>query len=173
MKTFEMKISRDWDGRDLEKSFEITLHLDLDRNMIEFEITAPYYRNPVPPCPPGPTWKLWEYEVVEIFLVFDHHRYLEIEVGPHGHYLCLELDGIRKIKRSLISGQVNAQIHAQNQHYGIQAAFLATLPLGALRSLNAYAIFQEEGKRVYATYHPIALANEAPNFHLIDRFPLI
>ena len=62
MKTFEMKISRDWDGRDLEKSFEITLHLDLDRNMIEFEIIAPYYRNPVPPCPPGPTWKLWEYE---------------------------------------------------------------------------------------------------------------
>ena len=52
-------------------------------------IDAPYHGDPAPDGPPGVFWKLWEHEVVELFVLGLADRYLEVEVGPHGHHLSL------------------------------------------------------------------------------------
>ncbi|KIH56158.1 hypothetical protein ANCDUO_13666 [Ancylostoma duodenale] len=40
--------------------------------------------------------KLYDYEVVEIFIANDKNKYVEVELGPHQQWLCLLLDGQRK-----------------------------------------------------------------------------
>jgi hypothetical protein len=58
----------------------------------------------VPAAPVGLVDGLWEHDVVELFLVDsrgpDDH-YLELEVGPSGHWLGLELRGVRQRVRLL------------------------------------------------------------------------
>ena len=39
---------------------------------------------------------LWDFDVVEVFLVGDNHHYLEVELGAGGQWLVLEFDEIRK-----------------------------------------------------------------------------
>jgi hypothetical protein len=168
---FQLRLTEDWFRKPLSQP--ILIELKCQGEKISFCISAPYYFNIPPDCPPGPTWRLWEYEVVEIFLVFEAQKYLEIEVNPHGHYLILALDGIRKIKSAFIPAQIKARIDLSKQSYQIEGQLHSPLPLDQLKALNAYAIYQEKHHRVYASYHAIALENEAPNFHLIDRFPLI
>ena len=41
--------------------------------------------------------KLWDYEVVEAFLLGAQDQYLEVEVCPHGQHLVLALRGARGI----------------------------------------------------------------------------
>ena len=38
---------------------------------------------------------LWEYDVIELFLVGPGHQYLELELGAGGHWLLLSFDSIR------------------------------------------------------------------------------
>lgn len=38
---------------------------------------------------------LWQYDVVELFLVGPGHRYFELELGAGGHFLALSFDSIR------------------------------------------------------------------------------
>ena len=83
--------------------FEVICIWNNDR--LQIEIIAPFYKkNPIPPEEvklqgQPPTWKLWEYDVVEIFFVCANGNYIETEFGPHGHYLILELDSPRNIIR--------------------------------------------------------------------------
>ncbi|RCN30057.1 hypothetical protein ANCCAN_24178 [Ancylostoma caninum] len=68
------------------------------RNLCAFYLfKAPLFDDPeAPPDPPGILPGLWEYEVVEFFFANNRDQYIEVEVGPHGHWLCLLFDGIRK-----------------------------------------------------------------------------
>ena len=62
--------------------------------------------------PPGSYYQLWDYEVVELFFLNSKTgRYLELEFGPHGHYLVLLLAGQGNcIKHGLELADYRAQI---------------------------------------------------------------
>ena len=52
---------------------------------------------PAPDAPPrSRVANLWEYDVVELFWVGPEGRYLEIELGAHGHFLVLSFSGPRE-----------------------------------------------------------------------------
>ena len=63
------------------------------------ELTASLPHQPVPRIPAAPRGTrvadLWEYDVVECFLVGASGRYLEVELGAGGHFLVLSFSAPR------------------------------------------------------------------------------
>ena len=95
MREAVLVVDHTWDGQPLPEPDCARFTLTLDEAHLLVQVDAPFRDDPPPRAPPGPTDRLWEYEVAELFLLGDDQRYLEIELGPHGHHLVLELRGPR------------------------------------------------------------------------------
>ena len=99
----QLSVGHTWDGTPLPRpAAALRLYADEATDLLHLTVEAPFYGDPPPPGPPGPCWGLWNHEVVELFLLGDDDRYLEIELSPHGHHLVLVLHGERNpIQREL------------------------------------------------------------------------
>ncbi|MBI2475028.1 hypothetical protein HYV69_01240 [Candidatus Uhrbacteria bacterium] len=109
---------------------------------------------------------LWNYDVVELFLVGPGHRYLEIELGAGGHFLILGFDRIR---------------HCSNEYKNFQPILSHKKTLGKtwvselmipwkivpenLRALNVFMIASGQ----FLSYSP--LPGDKPDFHQPDFYP--
>jgi hypothetical protein len=109
---------------------------------------------------------LWEFEVVEVFIAGPGEQYLEIELSPTGHYLVLELDGIRRPVRTLLPIDFRAEI-VGDQWTGLANIPKELLPQGPLR-INATAIHGEGTARTYLSAVP--LPGTQPDFHQLSCF---
>ena len=154
-----------WDGVPAEAE-SVALSLTIDAFSLRVEVDAPYHGDPPPAGPPGPTWALWEHEVVELFVAGPGERYTEIELGPHGHHLVLRLVGRRNIVERCLPLAFDARI------LGTRWRGLATLPLTLLppgpHTMNAYAIHGAGTRRRYLALHPVP--GDAPDFHRLECF---
>jgi len=93
MQSFE--IEQTWCGEPAPQPVSLSLALEAD--LFSVSIEAPYFHDPAPLSPPGRLWELWEHEVVEVYVAGPDADYIELEFGPHGHYLALRLEGERNI----------------------------------------------------------------------------
>ena len=134
---------------------------------ITIQIDAPFFGDPEPAGPPGIYDGLWEHEVCEVFLVGADGRYLELEFGPHGHYLALLLDRPRHI----ISR--DHQLHYQSQCHGDRWSAEARAPTALLPELidrvNLFAIHGTGPDRRYLAWS--AVPGSQPDFHQPESFP--
>jgi hypothetical protein len=185
IESIHLKIDQTWHASPLAENEQITMMLDFqDEQQLSIQLIAPYFRNEPPPCPSGSTWGLWQYEVVEVFLVWENHQYLEIEMGPHGHHLVLGLDGIRQIKQAFIPVNYEAEILG-NLWQGrlsldlgksiLKESYVGVFKWQNLKAINAFAIHQPLKMRApkekrYCVAFAVAEQNEQANFHCIDRF---
>jgi hypothetical protein len=64
----ELTVDRTWDGEPLPLAERATLRLRLDATTLVVELSAPFHGDPPPDAPVGPTARLWEHEVVELFV---------------------------------------------------------------------------------------------------------
>ena len=148
----------------------VRVALTLGADMLQVQIEAPFYSDKAPSAPPGSVPGLWDYEVVELFLLGDKERYLEIELGPHGHHLVLDLQGRRNVLRQGLLLDYEATIIG-GRWRGVANVPRALLPVGLTRC-NAYAIHGEGPSRVYLAMAPVPGA--APDFHRLEHFvPLV
>ena len=167
----EIVIQHEWDGTPLIEERWIYLSvIEMDIGM-KLEVDAPFYSNPAPESFPNSlvgSWELWNYEVVELFLVGDNGHYTEVEVGPHGHHLILRLDAPRSIIdkehpmiwKSTIEG---------SRWKGEGFILNAVLP-DRIDRINAFGIATINGERKYSSYTP--LPGPKPDFHQPHRFTL-
>jgi hypothetical protein len=119
----------------------------------------------LPPEPPGWHPRLYDYDVVECFLV-GPEGYLEVELGPGGHFLALSFDR----PRHRIAEHPELQPNLKRSRTGWHAqVFLpdAILPSPILR-YNAFAIWGPPSARQHLCFHP--LPGEKPDFHQPERF---
>jgi len=163
----EVCVERTWDG--LAADVQVRMRLDLGAEVLRIDVDAPFHDDPPPEGPPGSTDRLWEHEVVELFLVDRtgrSPRYTEIELGPHGHYLVLRLDGVRA------PVEVGAEIGWETRRSGGRWTGEAVVPRvllpAALTHFNAYAIFGEGEARTYLAATPVP--GPAPDFHRLEHF---
>ena len=164
----QLTIKQTWSCTPVNSSDFVEVLIDIYSNKPSIKTNAPYYGDPAPNTPPGLTDKLWEYEVVEVFLVGEDNRYLEIEMGPHGHYLVLELDGIRNI---IAKKEINYQANILDKHWqGIAEIPKEFIPKG-LNKINAFAIHGTGENRSYLAWH--ALPGETVDFHQPHYFPAL
>jgi hypothetical protein len=109
---------------------------------------------------------LWEYEVVELFLLGEDSVYVEIEMGPHGHYWVLQLHGVRRVMAQGLPMQYDT--HIGEQIWQGKARFpVSYVPPGVSR-VNAYAIHGRGEERRYLA--AFAVPGERPDFHQLTAF---
>ena len=153
-----------WDGQPLRPAAQLHWQLSWTRAHLMVEVDAPYYQDPPPPIPPGSCDGLWEYEVAELFLVGNKQHYVELELGPHGHYLLLQLEGVRQRVGSPLPLSYQAKI-LENRWTGRALVPRSYLP-DPIVAYNTFAIHGQP--RVYAAHHPVG--GERPDFHRIENF---
>lgn len=164
-------IGTTWDGQPIGADEAATVDVEAAADGLVLRIDAPYHGDPPPPAPPGPTEGLWEHEVVEWFVAGPGDDaavpYLEVEVGPHGHHLVLQLRGVRNAVARALPIDVTARIDGRRWSAvaRIPAAWLPPRPWRA----NAYAIHGADEGRRYLAATPLRGAR--PDFHQPARFP--
>ncbi|ETW97340.1 MAG: hypothetical protein ETSY1_23040 [Candidatus Entotheonella factor] len=162
----KLHIRQTWDGRSIHPDEEAWLDISAHQRDLVICVDAPFHGDPPPAPPPGSTDALWTYEVIELFLLGHCSHYMEIELGPHGHYLVLQLEGVRHITRAHLPMAYNTERQGARWR-GHARLPLACLPPGADRA-NAYAIRGTGDQRQYFAAFPVP--GEKPDFHRLDAF---
>ena len=163
-----VRLTQTWDGRPAEPEEQVELWFALSEQGLRIGVDAPWHGDPAPPQRPGPTDRLWEHEVVEVFIAGPEgaeRPYTEIEMGPHGHYLVLQLRGVRAVHRTLLPLTYLAGRRGERWR-GV--ALLAPDLLPEPVAYNAYAIHGTGPDRRYLAAHPVP--GETPDFHRLDCF---
>jgi hypothetical protein len=155
-----------WDHQPALPSEIADVWLTIDEQGVRVRMDAPFAGDPVPPAPPGRLHGLWEFEVVELMIAGADDHYVELECGPAGHWLFLQLAGVRNI--------VNAQapIECSTRHSGDRWSASVWLPNALLPSppwrVNAFAIHGQGSARRYLAWRPAG--GDRPDFHVLDVF---
>lgn len=162
-----LPIASTWDGRPIEPAERAEVVVTRELASLRLAIDAPLHGDPPPAGPPGPTAALWEHEVVELFVAGPDERYLEIEVGPHGHHLVLWLEGVRRPVMERLP--LALDVRRAGARWRAVATTDARVPLPeAPWRVNAYAIYGVGDARRWLAHAPVP--GERPDFHRLDRF---
>ncbi len=167
MTPMTLEIGSTWDGAPARTDERATLTVAITPEALVLSVDAPLHDDPAPPGPAGPTWGLWEHEVVELFVLGAQERYLEIELGPGGHHLVLQLHGRRNIVARELALDLRVE-RAAGRWTAVARLDPALLPPAPHR-LNAYAIHGVGPARRYLAWTPVP--GPAPDFHRLECFP--
>jgi len=162
----EWHITRFWNGDSARNYSGATVRIDATPSGIVVMFDGPVMKGPMPEAPPGRLWGLWNYDVLECFIVGPLQEYLELEVGPYGHYLALNLDGPRRITDDDVPVVVEWLDAPPNRWRARIVLDEAQLPPKPWR-INAYAIHGTE-PRQYLAATPVP--GNGPDFHRIHLF---
>lgn len=168
MSVHRFEIRSTWDGQPAldAEAVDLTLELAAGDASGRLRVSAPYHGDPAPDAPPGRLDGLWDHEVVELFLLGTEQRYLEIELGPHGHWLGLRLAGRRRVVDDAVPIQWNARI--EGARWTGEARFAqSALPPGSFAA-NAYAIHGVGASRRHLAWRPVH--GDEPDFHRLEAF---
>lgn len=165
-------IDRTWDGAPIAPDERATVRLELAGDVLLVRVDAPFHGDPPPPGPPGPTPRLWEHEVVELFVAGPAGAdgavpYLEVELSPHGHYLGLRLEGVRRVVEQGLPFDVAAEI-AGGRWRAEARVPRVWLPPPPWRAAAFVMHGAGPGRRHLAS---VPLPGPRPDFHRPDRFP--
>ncbi|MEO1266779.1 MAG: hypothetical protein AAFX99_01705 [Myxococcota bacterium] len=166
MKPLHFDIDTTWDGALLEPAAVAHARVSVAPDGVWFEVDAPWGGDPPPSSPPGPTERLWMFEVVEVFLCGPNAVYLEVELGPHGHHLALRLEGVRRVVRSSIPLHYEVRRQA-GRWQGRACIALHEVPWPVVQA-NAFAIRGQGQARRYMAAIPTR--GEQPDFHRLEAF---
>jgi len=166
VKRTRLVIDRTWDGEAIGADECVSLALELGDAALVLDVEAPFHGDPAPPAAPGSCDRLWEFEVAELFLLGEDQHYLEIELGPFGHYLVLTLQGPRGlVGQGLQLGyQVSRSAGRWHGHAVVPTGYLPP----ALRACNAYAMHGAAAERRHLAAHPPG--GSEPDFHRLESF---
>ncbi len=163
-------IESKWDGTPAPAQEHVELELQRQHDGLLIRLDAPFFDDPPPPQAAGSTPRLWNFEVVELMLLGAAERYLELEFGPHGHYLVLELSGRRAVASS--NRRLDYRPRIEKKRFRAHARLpLEWLPPQCER-VNAFAIHGEGDERSYLAWR--GAPGPQPDFHRLELFgPLL
>ncbi|GAB6023205.1 hypothetical protein CHUAL_008024 [Chamberlinius hualienensis] len=169
---FKYEIQTTWDNLTIDHN---PVELILKSNGTDYlELTArgPFFNDPpAPPGPPGPFWQLWNYEVAEAFFLGDSNRYLEVELGPHGQYLLLLLNGKSNSIADCLPLQYEASINSSTSTWEAKALIPKDYFPPNVTQFNAYAIHGSDPARAYESLYPCPNGEySGPDFHRLQYF---
>ena len=165
-RTTTLTIGYSWDGTPLSADATTRVEVSVSARDLMIRVDAPRSHDVPPDGPPGHVWELWNYEVVELFLLGEDTHYLEVELGPHGHHLVLTLHGVRQIVSR--HPEITYQTTRTDLRWSGEAILRRELlPEGPLRA-NAYRIGGAGPARAYFAAYPLNGAQ--PDFHQLDTF---
>jgi hypothetical protein len=180
-------IDKDWKGNDSGvEPYHVDFSISQTTGDVMIAIDAPFFNDPKPPQPQGKVDNLYDYEVVELFIsgysstYHDECPYLEIEVGPHGHYFLAfflhEADFDNVDTTIDFENMPRMKIDYEKKRWKCEISvpsFLLPEPmcgedLSVCWRVNAYAIFGTENNRKYLAHSSVP--GSKPNFHQLEYF---
>ncbi len=167
MDTTRFHITQTWDGLALAPDYEIHGEISSSPEGLHLTFVAPLFDYQSPKSPPGRCDNLWEFDVVEFFFLGDQEKYLEMEFGPQGHFLVLQLEGVRTPIDTSLHVDYTAKTTDQGQWVGEALVPSSLLPEG-LHRWNAFAIW---GKPPGRTHAALSRGEGPPNFHQLSSRP--
>lgn len=162
------RVASTWDGNALGEGEVSELRLTASNRGWTVDIDAPLHGDPSPATPAGSLDGLWEYEVVELFVAGNDGRYIELEFGPHGHYLALRFDAVRH--RAGPPFLLDFSVSRAGERWQGEAFLTADVIPAAPHRANAFAI-HGVARRNYLAATP--LPGPTPDFHQPERFPRV
>jgi hypothetical protein len=161
-----LEITRRWDGAPLpELRARVLLSAESDGLWVEAGMA--HSRTPrIPAAPRGARVEgLWEFDVVEGFVVAADGRYFELELGAGGHYLALAFDAPRRRVRDFARESLAVEWQSDGKSWRARCRVpRAWLPEPIARA-NAFAIAGGE----FAVHTPVG--GSQPDFHRPHAFP--
>lgn len=109
--------------------------------------------------------ELWNFDVVELFLVGPGHRYFELELGAGGHFLALSFDRIRHRSNEHKTFEPIINHHKTETNWVSELIIPWTLIPENIRALNTF---------VYAAGQFLSMSplpGDKPDFHQPDFYP--
>lgn len=162
---YALQINQTWNGHALAAKEQIQIELEHRPKGLLIDFSAPFYDDPAPAAEPGPTDGLWDYEVLEVFMA-NGQRYTEVELGPHGHYLVLQLNGYRHCVSKL--QEIRYKTYRVASRWMGTALIPWELLPAAPWTYNAYAIHGQGSTRTYLAH--FAVKGPEPDFHRLEAF---
>ena len=165
-----LTIASTWSGTPLSPNHQATVGFQQSPRGLSIQVEAPFHDDPPPARGLGLHPRLWEHEVVELFLAGAQGAYTELELGPWGHQLCLRFSAPREESDRGAWLQWTYLVRRGDRWRA--AALLPTrfLPRPPWRA-NAFAIHGSDNHRQYCLAHP--LPGDTPDFHQPDHFPSV
>ena len=169
----EFIIAQRWDGVALSEQERARVEVHwLKNGDLSIALDAPFANDPQPNCVKNACWKLWNFEVVELFLVGEGEPapYTEIEISPWGKHLVLQLLGSRNTIAKKLPLQILSLERGEKRWTAQAVISKKLLPKGDLK-VNAYRVSGVEPNRHYHVMTP--MVGPEPDFHLIDQFETV
>jgi hypothetical protein len=162
-----LRVASTWDGMPAAASEIATVSIRATPGGLRLAVDAPFHGDAPPDASPGSCDRLWEHEVVEVFVAGPGERYLEVELGPWGHYLVLVLDAVRHRAGQPVALERGVEASIESRRWrGVAVVPWNLLPPPPHRA-NAYAVHGSEPRR-YLAHAPVP--GSAPDFHRLERF---
>jgi len=161
-----LDVARRWDGAPLP---ELRARVSLSAAPDALWVEAGMAHQRAPRIPDAPrdarVERLWEYDVVECFVVGADGRYLELELGAGGHYLALAFDAPRRRADDFARSDLAVAWRDDGDDWSARCRVpRGWLPEPVARA-NAFAIAGGE----FAVHAPMGGAR--PDFHRPHAFP--
>ena len=171
IKPFEFAIERFWDGAPSPPhGYRATGLIVQSEKGLHVNVRA---RLPLghrsPSAPTGTRLeRLWEYDVVELFLVAEDRTYLEIELGAYGHWLILGFDDVRHRTHDYEDLNPEHTYTAVDSKWWESSILIPPdmIPDHPKRA-NAFAISDGE----FYAWHPVP--GKVPDFHQPETYPIL
>jgi len=147
------------------------VELSLQPAGLEIQASLPHQQ--IPRLPEQPTHTrvddLYEYDVVECFLVGEGGRYLEVELGAGGHFLVLSFDAPRVLADALEDLDPVLRFEAGTSRWRSTLTLPGELLPQGICAVNAFVIAGGH----HLAWHPLPGPGADPDFHQPGRFPRI
>lgn len=170
-KPYQLDISTFWDGTPCAEN-NLRGMVELEGTSEGLKITAMLPHQPTPNIPNAPTGtrvsNLWEYDVVECFLVGEE-KYLEVELGAGGHWLVLSFTAprVRSEEYVTLQPKLNFESNGNSGRWHSSIVIPWTIVPAGLTAANAFVIVGDN------FLCASALPGEKADFHQPQRFPKI
>ncbi|MBI4435480.1 hypothetical protein HY630_02315 [Candidatus Uhrbacteria bacterium] len=165
-----LRVDRLWEGSSCpDDRLFAEVFLSQTKAGIHVRVEAPMLHDQkVPDAPMGSRVEgLWEFDVVELFLVGPGHTYLEVELGAGGHFLALGFDSIRHRSDAYESFTPVLRFEKTGEKFWKSSLTIPWKMIPEnLRALNAFAIMAGQ----FLAYSPVP--GEQPDYHQPDRYPV-
>jgi len=175
MTAVRLSIDKTWDGEALPSPEHAHVDVAASEDELLIWVDAPFAGDALPAARPGRTERLWEHECVEVFFAESasrQGRYLEVELGPHGHWLALGFAGYRELLIPDVRLSFEANISGDRWRGRARIGWLEVARvMPGIGAMNAYAIRGAgPARRFMAAWPAPAGVYAGPDFHRIEHF---